>query len=117
MEVKSLGARLRIYRTKKGLSLQKLADAVGASKAHIYDLETGGSNNPSLGLLTELSRALDVPIKVLVGESGDVSDKEPPQLAPLFRELRELKPGDLKLIQVLTDQLRETQKNGGKSEN
>jgi len=117
MEVKSLGARLRIYRTKKGLSLQKLADAVGASKAHIYDLETGGSTNPSLGLLTELSRALDVPIKVLVGESGDVSDKEPPQLAPLFRELRELKPEDLKLIQVLTDQLRETRKNGGKSEN
>lgn len=95
---------------RKGLSLQKLADAVQASKAHIYELETNRSTNPSLTLLTALSRALDVPIKDLVGESSDVDDEDAPQLAPLFRDLRDLSPGALDLIHTLAKKLREQQK-------
>ncbi len=111
---KGFGARLRTYRMKKGLSLQKLADAVGASKAHIYELETARSSNPSLALLTALSRELDVPIKVLVGESSEGVEDEAPELAPLFRDLRELSPGDLKIIQTLTQTLREQKKDDEK---
>lgn len=116
MEIKSFGARLRKYRMRKGLSLQKLADAVGASKAHIYELETSRSSNPSLTLLTALSRELEVPIKDLIGESSEVADEEAPQLAPLFRDLRELKSDELELIQALTKKLREQQKGGNKSD-
>lgn len=116
MEIKGFGARLRTYRMKKGLSLQKLADAIGASKAHIYELETGKSTNPSLTLLTALSRALEVPIKDLIGESDEIADKESPQLAPLFRDLRELPPEALDIIQTLTEKLRGQKKDGGKSE-
>lgn len=114
MKIKSFGVRLRKYRMGKGLSLQKLADAVGASKAHIYELETSRSTNPSLSLLTALSRELEVPIKNLVGESSDVADEDAPQLAPLFRDLRELPPDALDLIQALTKKLREQQKDDGK---
>ena len=114
MKIKSLGARLRKYRMRKGLSLQKLADAVGASKAHIYELETNRSTNPSLTLLTALSRELEVPIKDLVGESSEVADEEAPQLAPLFRDLRELSPDALDLIQALTRKLREQRKDDTK---
>ena len=105
---------MRTYRMKKGLSLQKLADAVGASKAHIYELETGRSTNPSLTLLTALSRELEVPIKTLVGESGDITESDKPELEVLFRDLRELPKEALDLIQVLTKQLREQKKDGGK---
>ena len=34
----ALAAKIKELRLKKGLSLQDLADAVGASKAHIWDL-------------------------------------------------------------------------------
>lgn len=96
------------------LSLQKLADAVGASKAHIYEMETNRSSNPSLTLLTALARELKVPIKDLVGEGTEIVEGEASELAPLFRDLRELTADDLDIIKVLTDKLRE-KKDGNKS--
>lgn len=102
----SFGARLRTFRMKSKLSLQQLADAVGASKAHIWDLEQGKTKNPSLGLLTELSKALNVPIKDLVGEGEETGSSDNPQLAPLFRELRGLTPDQLDLIKTMTEKLK-----------
>lgn len=101
--METFAQRLRRFRMAKKLSLQQLADKIGASKAHVWDLEQGKTKNPSLGLLTELSRALDVPIKDLVGE-GDATEDQ--QLAPLFRDLRGLDPADLDLIKTMTEQLR-----------
>jgi transcriptional regulator with XRE-family HTH domain len=91
---------------KQGLSLQQLADAIGASKAHVWELEQGKAKNPSLGLLTELSRALKVPIKDLIGETGDTLESEDAKLAPLFRDLRGLAPEHLDLIQTMADKLK-----------
>lgn len=108
--METFGQRLRKFRMAKKLSLQELADRVGASKAHVWDLETGKTKNPSLGLLTEFSKALDVPILELVGETDKTED---PQLAPLFRELRGLDQADLDLIKSMTEQLR-ARKDGGK---
>lgn len=103
----NLGVRLRAFRMKKKLSLQQLADKIGASKAHIWDLEQGNTKNPSLGLLTELSKALEVPIKDLIGESSETVDAESPQLAPLFRDLRGLNSEQLELIRTMTEKLKE----------
>lgn len=108
----ALGPRLRKFRMAKNFSLQQLADKVGASKAHIWDMEQGKTSNPSLALLTELSRALDVPIKDLVGEADASPDEE--HLAPLFRDLRGLTPEQLEVVRGLTKNLREMS-NGGKS--
>lgn len=110
--METFAQRLRKFRMAKNLSLQQLADAVGGSKAHIWDLETGKTKNPSLALLTELSRALDVPIVDLVGESENTDD---PELAPLFRELRGLDERDLRVIKTLTEQLR-ARKDGSKAD-
>jgi transcriptional regulator with XRE-family HTH domain len=101
--METFGQRLRKFRMAKNLSLQQLADAVGASKAHVWDLETGKTKNPSLSLLTEFSRALGVSIKALVGETEDTEDST---LAPLFRDLRGLDEADIQMIKSLTDQLR-----------
>lgn len=108
--METFGQRLRKFRMAKKLSLQDLATAVGASKAHVWDLESGKTKNPSLALLTEFSRALEVPIKELVGESEETEDS---QLAPLFRDLRGLDETDLKMIKTLTEQLR-ARKDGKK---
>ena len=61
----------------KKLSLQGLADKVGASKAHIWDLETGRSKNPSIELLTEIAKALGVSVAVLIEETGPEATDEP----------------------------------------
>ncbi|APW42021.1 transcriptional regulator [Rhodoferax saidenbachensis] len=108
----TFGVRLRKFRMAKNLSLQQLADEVGASKAHIWDLEQGKTSNPTLALLTELSRALAIPIKELIGEVDASADEE--NLAPLFRDLRGLTPEQLEVVRGLTKNLREMG-NGGKS--
>lgn len=116
MSSASFGARLRALRMKNKLSLQDLADRVGASKAHIWDMEQGNTKNPTLALLTELSRALGAPIKELVGETDATTDAESPKLGPLFRDLRGLSDTELDLIKTMTDKLRE-QQGGDKSGN
>ena len=44
----SFAARLHHLRLRKGYSLQKVADAIGISKAHVWNLEKGTSDNPSI---------------------------------------------------------------------
>jgi transcriptional regulator with XRE-family HTH domain len=65
-----LGARLKELRVRKGESLQEVADAVSASKPHIWELEAEKSKNPSLDLLTRLAQHFNVSISYLLDESG-----------------------------------------------
>ena len=46
-----IGERLFSLRQKSGQSLQQVADAVGVSKAHVWELEKGHSQNPSFDLV------------------------------------------------------------------
>ncbi len=64
-----IGARLKELRLRKRESLQQVADAVGASKPHIWELEVEKSKNPSLDLLTKLARHFGVPVSFLLDES------------------------------------------------
>lgn len=70
----SLGSKLKELRIKKGVSLQAVADAVGASKPHIWELERGTSRNPSLELVTKLSKYFEVSVDHLAGITEDDSD-------------------------------------------
>ena len=60
--------RLKSLRVKSGQSLQQVADAVGISKAHIWEMEKGRSRNPSFELMQKLGAHFGVPVSVLVGE-------------------------------------------------
>lgn len=73
----SLGARLKSLRVRKGESLQDVADAISASKAHVWELEKGRSSNPSLDLLERLADHFGVTVGFLIGEGeADSPDKE-----------------------------------------
>ena len=100
----SLAAKLKELRIRKGLSLQQLADDenVRSSKAHIWDLETGRSKNPSIELLTGLAKALGVSIADLVGENPAGKDEDP-HIVAMYRELKDLTPEDRKVIQTVID--------------
>lgn len=101
----SLAAKLKELRGKNRQSLQDVADAIGASKTHIYDLETGRSNNPSIELLTKLATHFRVSIADLVGENPEGANEDP-ALVAMYRDLKTLTPKDRETIQMLMDRLK-----------
>ena len=64
----AIGERLKALRIASGESLQQVADAIGASKAHIWELESNKSKNPSLDLLRKIANHFDTSIAYLINE-------------------------------------------------
>jgi transcriptional regulator with XRE-family HTH domain len=106
----SLGARLKELRVKKNQSLQEVADAVGASKAHIWEIERGGSKNPSMDLLNRIADHFGVSVTFLVGEEppGELTE----ELIALYRDLKDLSESDRETIRNLTKRLKESKGSG-----
>jgi transcriptional regulator with XRE-family HTH domain len=79
----TLAEKLTELRVSKKASLQTVADAVGVSKPHIWELEKGKTKNPSLELLKKLALYYQVSLDNLVGlEEQDSSGAH-----IMFREL------------------------------
>ena len=87
-----LAATLKKLRIQNGLSLKEVADKIEASKAHVWELETGKSKNPTLKLLKQLASLYQVPLARLVGEMPDENTND--ELLVMFRELKELNEDD-----------------------
>jgi len=98
----AVALRLKELRVRKNLSLQEVADAVGASKAHIWDLETGRAKNPSIELLTKLAKCFGVSVADIIGENPHGPDEEP-KLVAMYRQLKQLKPSDRDAIESMMD--------------
>lgn len=60
-----VGANLRRLRTKRGLSLERLAQASGVSRAMLGQIELGQSA-PTINVVWKISRALEVPFSALL---------------------------------------------------
>jgi transcriptional regulator with XRE-family HTH domain len=101
----SFAKRLHELRIAKRLSLQDVADQVGISKAHVWNLEKGSSENPSLELLKKLSDLFRVRVADLVGENPEAADQEPEMVA-MFRDLKQLEPRDREVIAALMEQMK-----------
>jgi transcriptional regulator with XRE-family HTH domain len=105
----ALGEKLKDLRLRKGQSLQQVADAVGSSKAHIWELETGKSKNPSIELLTKLAENYDVSVAHLIGEAPGSADEEP-ELIAMFRDFKGLTENDRATIRLLMKGLKARKK-------
>jgi transcriptional regulator with XRE-family HTH domain len=103
----SLGARLKELRIKKNRSLQEVADAVKASKAHIWEIERGGSKNPSMELLDKLADYFAVSVSYLVGEEPD---EQQAGLVALYRDLKKLDEGDRETIRIIMQGFKDKEK-------
>jgi transcriptional regulator with XRE-family HTH domain len=101
----ALAARMKELRIKTRKSLQEVADEVGASKAHIWDLETARAKNPSIELVTKLAKCFNVSVADLIGENPHGEDEQP-QLVAMYRELKDLSEDDRKAIQSMMDHFR-----------
>ena len=81
-----LGKRLRQYREAKGLTLQQVADAVGCTKAYVWELEMREGQRPTAERLNAIAKTLGVTVLHLLGEPiGGIEDPSPAD-AEFFRE-------------------------------
>jgi len=78
----SMGAKLKQRRMKKGWSLQQVADEIGVSKAHIYELELNKVKNPSVETLKKLAVLFGMPLSYFLDEDEDV------EFQVMFRDLQ-----------------------------
>lgn len=68
-----LASRLSGFRERRGVSLQAVADQCGCTKAHLWEMENGRSDNPTLKLLRRLAAFYGVPVAALIGDDEDLS--------------------------------------------
>ncbi len=95
-----LGERLFNLRQKSSQSLQQVADAIGISKAHVWELEKGRSKNPSFELVRKLAEHYGVSIDVLVGKAEE-PNIEDLQVERLHRGLKDLSARDRSVVEEM----------------
>src|SRR6266849_3680333 len=101
----SIGIKIKELRAKKGESLQKVADSVGVSKAHIWDMERGESANPSLELLKRIAEHFNVTVAYLADDLATPKDAAPLQF---FREFEgKLTDKDWDTLRTVADRLKD----------
>ena len=103
----SLANKLANLRRKSGQSLQNVAEAVGASRAHVWEVETGKTKNPSLELVRRLADHFQVSVGWLVGEIPD--QQSDPDVAALYRSLQSLSSQNRQHIQAIIDSMRKAE--------
>lgn len=108
----SVARVLSDLRIKKNKSLQDVADAIGVSKTHLWELEKGRADNPSLETIKRLADYFSVPISVFVGEQLE-SDSDPQQLAVMFRQVRELGQNERDILSDMLISLQKRSKSNG----
>jgi transcriptional regulator with XRE-family HTH domain len=69
----ALGARIKLLRELRGMTLQQVADAAELTKSHVWELEQGRSVNPTVNAVWGLATALTVTPAQLLG----LDDKTP----------------------------------------
>lgn len=105
----SLATKLKELRSRNGQSLQKVADGVGTSKTHIWDLEQGNSDNPSRELIGRLAAYFRISVSELLEEDPNAAG-EPSELVALYRDLKTLSPKDLKTIETIMRSFKDAKK-------
>lgn len=105
------GARIASLRRDKKESLQDVADAVGVTKTHIWQLEKAQTENPSLSVIKGLADHFGVSIASLIGEDIAAEDADQ-RLARMFRLAKDIDPDDLAHLEDMVESFRKRRKGG-----
>lgn len=108
----SFASKLHDLRIARRLSLQNVADQVGISKAHVFNLEKGITANPSMELVIKLAELFRVRVADLVGEDPEAAD-QPAEMVAMFRDLKSLDPGDRDTIRILMETMKQKRDQKG----
>tara|TARA_R110002074_G_scaffold155712_1_gene311595 strand:+ start:276 stop:665 length:390 start_codon:yes stop_codon:yes gene_type:complete len=96
-DIMSLGSRMTELRLRSKQSLQDVASAVGVSKAHIWELEKGKTDNPSMGLVQRLADHFGVSVTFMVDEDIEAPDADT-DLQRMFRQAKKLNDRERKIL-------------------
>lgn len=83
----NLAKRIRDLRYAKGWGPDELASRAKISRTALYQIERGNTSKPQAGTLRRISRALGVPLEVLLDSTpmlGDQGEVEPTAPAPAY---------------------------------
>lgn len=101
----SFARKLHDLRLARRLSLQDVANSVGISKAHVFNLEKGITANPSMDLVVKLAELFRVRLVDLVGDNPDADD-QPAEVVAMFRDLKSLREEDRETIKMMMETLK-----------
>ena len=101
----AIGDRLKELRSRKGQSLQQVADAIGASKAHIWELESNRSKNPSLELLRKLAEHFSTSIAYLIEDPEGETERAQEFYRRNSDRLNTLEDDQFEVIEQLLDMI------------
>ena len=87
----TMGEKIRTLRKKKDLTLDRLAEAAGASKSYIWELENKNPPRPSGEKVAAIAAALGVTADFLLDSRGEVAEENAVDEA-FFREYSEMPP-------------------------
>ena len=105
----AIGERLKALRVSSGESLQQVADSIGASKAHIWELESNKSQNPSLDLLRKIANHFDTTVAYLIDEK-DGGEKADAFFRRNQNKFEELDAEEEAIVQSLLDRFADVRK-------
>lgn len=101
-----ISEQLHSLRQKSGESLQHVAEAVGVSKAHVWELEKGRSKNPSFDLVSKLAKHFSVGLDVLTGDSIEPGPGAM-QVERIHRGLDELSNRDRAVVEKMIQSMKD----------
>ena len=108
----SFARKLHDLRHAQKKSLQDVANAVGISKAHVFNLEKGITANPSMELVVKLAKFFRVRVADLVGEGPDASE-EPAEMVAMFRDLKSMDKDDRDTILMMMEAMKKRRSQQG----
>ena len=82
----TFGTRLRRLREAKNMTLQQVADAVGCTKAYIWELEKKPGQRPTAERIQAIAKVLGVTMGDLMGEPVEEVPAATPDDVVFFRE-------------------------------
>src|SRR3954451_17179916 len=85
------GQRIKDLRTKKGLTLDQLAQETGSSKSYIWELENKNPPRPSAEKISKIASVLGVTSDYLVDEEESIPTADAVDQA-FFRKYRKMDP-------------------------
>ena len=68
--MRDLATIVREARERKGLSLSEAAHQIGMTKAHLWQIESGGATNPTMRVAAGIRRVLGISAKALLDAAG-----------------------------------------------
>lgn len=105
----TLGEKIRTLRKKAGLTMDQLAEQIGASKSSVWELENKDKARPSADRIKEIARVLGVTSEFLLDDSAAEPTVKVADEA-FFRKYQEL---DEPTKQQLQDILKVLDRKGG----